>query len=399
MSFVPLPSSFTTFAVPGFRPGTVSLLINGMLYEGWLEVEISRSVKEMAGQFSLDVSERWGGGTDGPAVLLGWRITEGDPCQVLYAGVPAVTGYVDVYQPHYTATSHTVKIQGRSKTQDMVDSSAETDVPNGEMRESDLAQMARKVAKPHGIDVVVDAEMERFDVARVIPGETKHQFLERYGRPSGVAMTDDAEGRLRLLQVKAGAPVATLTEGVNILEGSATHRADKRYSDYKVKGQNHGSDDEFGAPVAEVLAEAKDAAVKRYRPHVIINETKTRKSDAKKRCDWEAATRAGESTKAEVEVVDWFCAPGKLWTPGDLVMVTSPMLRLNRALAIESVRLKQGKDGTKASLSLVPPEALNPKTKGGKNGKDAGSGGGDEFSDAGSNDAAWLNTKPTTAAV
>lgn len=398
MSFLPLPSSFTSFAVPGFRPGTVSLLINGMLYEGWEEVEISRSVKEMAGQFSLDVSERWGGGGNGPAALLGWRITEGDACQVLYAGVPAVTGYVDVYQPHYTATSHSVKIQGRSKTQDIVDSSAETDVENGEMREVDLAQMARKVAKPHGIEVVVDAAMERFDVARVYPGETKHQFLERYGRPSGVAMTDDALGRLRLLQVKSSAPVSTLTEGVNILEGSATHRADKRHSHYQVKGQNHGSDDEFGAPVAEVMAEAKDEAVKRYRPYVIINETKTRKKDAQGRCDWEAATRGGESTKAEIEVVDWFCAPGKLWTPGDQVMVVSPMLRLNRVLAIESIRLKQGKNGTKASLSLVPVEALNPKTKGGKGGG-AGAGG-DEFSGSPSgNDLAWLNVKPEKAAV
>lgn len=387
MSFLPLPSAFTSFAIPGFRPGTVSLLVNGMLYEGWLSVEISRSVKQMAGEFSLDVSERWSGGGNGPAALLGWRIKEGDACTVLYAGVPAVTGYVDVYQPHYDGTKHDVKIQGRSKTADLVDSSAETEVENGEMRETDLAQMARKVAKAHGITVKVDAEIaDRFDVARVYPGETKHLFLERYARPSGVALTDDAEGALRLLQVQDGAPVSSLIEGVNILEGSATHRADNRHSDYHVKGQNHGRDESYGRPVSEVVARAKDAAVARYRPRVLVNETKTTKKDAQKRCDWEAAARAGESTKAEITVVDWFCAPGKLWTPGDKVMVVSPMLRLNRVLAIEGVRFKQDKGGTKTSLSLVPVEALN-----GKAGKSTAS--------ASGNDASWLNTKPTAAAV
>lgn len=381
MSFLPLASSFASFAIPGFRPGVVSLLIDGMLYEGWEQVEISRSVKEMAGQFNLDVSEK----TSAGGAISSWRIREGDDCVVLYSGVPAVTGFVDVYSPKYDADTHSVKVQGRSKTADLVDSAAETEVENGEMREVSLEQMARKVAQAHGVGVKVEAEIsDRFDVARVYPGETKHNLLERYARPSGVALTDDAEGNLRLLQVQDGAPVADLIEGVNILEGAATHRADNRHSDYQVKGQNHGSDQSFGRPVAEVEAKAKDAAVKRYRPFVLLNETKTRKSDAKRRCDWEAAARAGESTRAEVQVVGWFCKPGKLWTPGDKVLLVSPMLRVNRVLAIEAVRLKQSNNGTTADLALVPVEALNPKAGGGAASPDS--------------DSSWGNSKPGSGA-
>ena len=57
-----------------------------------------------------------------------------------------------------------------------------------------------------------------------------------------------------------------------------------------------------------------------------------------------------------------------------------------RVLAIESVKFHQG-DGTNAVLSLVPVEALNPKA--------GGSGGGSDPE----NDALWIDTKPTTAAV
>lgn len=381
MSVIPKPGDFAPFALPGYFPQVVTLLVNGMRYEFWQTVEVSRSVKEMAGQFCLDVSEKWSGGNDRPSSLLSWRIRPGDACVVLYGGVPVVTGYVDTYCPKYDADSHDVKIQGRSKTADMVDSSAEPDVENAEMRKVGLDQIAEKIAKPHGIKVKIDADVkDKFDVVRVMPGETKHEFLERYARPGAVALTDDAEGNLRLLHVQNGAPVATLIEGVNILEASATLRADNRYSKYKAKGQNHGDDQNYGRVVSEIKAEVEDKAVKRYRPFVLNNETKTTVKDARKRCAWECAARSGESTKAEVKVVDWFCGAGKLWTPGDKVLLVSPMLAIEQVLAIESVRFQQSdRGGTTTDLSLVPVEALNP-----------GAGGGA----GGSSDESWQNTKP-----
>jgi len=375
-----------SFALPGFRPQTVSLLVGGMLYEGWKKVEVSRSIKEMAGEFSLEVSERFSGGRDGPAVLMGWRIRPGDPCIVLYAGVPVITGYVDVYSPDYDARKHEVKIQGRSKTADLVDSSAESDVPNGEMRNVGLDQLARKLAGAHGIGVKVEAQIkERFDFVRAHPGETKHEMLERYARPGAVALTDDQFGNLRLMHALGGGGFA-LIEGVNILEASATLRADNRYSDYEVKGQDRGSDQQFGKTVAEIKARVTDGAVKRYRPFVVGNETKTTKSHARNRADWECASRAGESTRAEVTVLDWLVGgAGPLWMPGMVGMLVSPMLAISRPMAVEAVRHSQDEGGTVTQVTLVPPEALKP----GGGGASGGSG----------SDSAWLDTKPTTAAV
>jgi prophage tail gpP-like protein len=355
-----------TFAMPGFSAGVVSLQVNGMLYEGWHSVSVSRSIKEMSGQFELDVADLASSG-----LLRSWMasIREGDACKVLYSGIPVVTGHVDVCSPSFDASTHTVKVQGRSKTADIVDTSAEADIPNSEMRETSLDQLARKLAKPHSINVTVSAKInDRFDVLRVLAGETKHEMLERYARAGAVAITDDADGNLRLMHVTDGAVVASLTEGVNILSGGATHRADNRYSDYQVKGQNAGSDDRYGRPAAEVTAKAKDAAVKRYRPFTLLGDSKTTRSDAKRRSQWESATRAGESSRATVRVKGWCSAPGKLLMPGDLVFLASPMLRFNRTLAIESVNLTQSESGTIAELSLVPPEALNPSA--GQKGQD-----------------------------
>lgn len=387
-------------AAPGFSPGVVSLLVGGMLYEGWKKVEISRSVREMAGQFSLEVSERWSGGNDGPASLMGWRIRPGDPCAVLYSGFPVITGYVDTYCPKYDADSHDVSIQGRSKTQDLVDSSADPDIENGEMRDVGLDQIARKLAAKHGIGVRVAAKLAgKFDVARVQPGETKHEMLERYARPGAVLMTDDAMGMLRLLHAPDGS-FGAFIEGVNILKASATLRADNRYSDYEAKGQDHGSDRGWGREVSEIAAKAKDGGVKRYRPFTLRNETKTSRQNAKDRCDWECTSRAGESTRAEVSVLDWIGAGG-LYMPGQVGVLVSPMLAINRDMAIESLVMTQDENGTISKLSLVPPEALSPSAGGGGGGG-GGAGGGSGGAGSGggaASDPAWTEVKPNVPAT
>lgn len=363
------------------KPGIVTLLVNGWLYEGWTSVEVSRSIREMAGQFTLKVSERWTGGHDGPATLMSWRIRPGDACTLRYDGMPVITGYVDAYNPHYNATSHDVTIQGRSKTGDLCDCSAEADLPKGELRNQKLDQIARRLTQPYGIGVKVDADVaENFDPVRSQLGETVHEMLERYARPGAVALTDDEKGNLRLVHVKGGGAVASLIEGVNILEANATLRADNRHSKYQVKGQDHGTNQEYGRPVAQRNSRAEDSYVKRHRPLHLVNETKTTRKHAKDRASWEAASRAGESVRAEVKVVDWRTPGGKLWMPGDIVALISPMLAIERELAVESCRYKQDEGGTITTLSLVPPEALNPKS---------GKGGG-----AQNTDRAWTDTKP-----
>lgn len=387
MTIMPTPAGLLQlagFALPGFRPGMVSLLVNGLLYEGWLSVEVSRSAREMAGTATIKVSEPFSSRYGGAFSLSNWPIREGDACKLLYSGLPVITGYVETRNPRYDAENHEVTLQVRSKTGDICDSSAGPDVAGGEMRNVDIVQMANKLAKPHGIKVVLQGvKPEIFDVVRVNPGETKHEFLERYARPGAVALTDDENGDLRLLRVENGGAVASLVEGVNVLEASATIRADRKMSEYHVKGQQHGSDQEYGDPVASVAASVSDPSVNRYRPFEMLNETKTQRKDARRRAAWEAAARSGESVRAEVKVVDWIYAPGALWMPGLNVSVDSPMLGVNRVLAIETVKLEQSDEqGTVASLSLVPVEALNPE---------AGARGG------GGSDASWTNSRPTAA--
>lgn len=380
--------------IPGGPDGLVSLLginddvvrivVGGVLYEGFDDVEIRRSLREMAGEFTIHVTQETSPGMDGPSLLLSRAVKEQDPIQVFYGGVLVLTGYVDAVQPRYSKTHHMVTLQGKSKTGDLADCSVDDEIEGGEMRDVDFGQVARKVTRNFGIGVEVEADVSRrLDLVRAIPGETAHRFLERYAR-LGVALTDNPKGDLRLFQAKDGGPVASLVEGVNIVEGSAMLRADNRHSKYTVKGQDHGTDQEHGAKVAQRRAEARDGSVRRHRPLSLLNESKSMRRNARGRAAWEAAKRAGESLRAECKVVGWCYAPGQLWLPGRNVSLQSPMLYVNRVLTIENTVLTQSRTrGTIASLSMVPPEAVSPKGTKAKGG--AASDG---------NDQAWDNTAP-----
>jgi prophage tail gpP-like protein len=91
---------------------------------------------------------------------------------------------------------------------------------------------------------------------------------------------------------------------------------------------------------------------------------------------------AGRGTSAQIVVAGWRDAGGMIWQPHFIVHVYDPRLYLDREMAIQSVTLTQdiaaGGQGTRASLSLVAPAALNGK--GGLTGASSGGGGsGDDF--------------------
>lgn len=367
-------------------PG-VALRINGADYTGWTEVTVNRSMGEAASSFSLELTEI----AEGLASFSAWRIRPGDACEVYYGPTLVLTGYVNVWSPTFDATSHRISAQGRSKTQDLVDSSATH--PGGELRDYRIDAILRTFADEHGVEVVVGANVGRkFDVVRILQGETRFEVVERLARQRGLLLTDDAEGRAVLTRAdQMAAAVASLVEGVNIKAGGATFRDDQRHSEYTVKGQRPGTEAAYGHEAAARRAEVSDENVKRFRPLIVLAEGAADPETMVERADWEATRRAGEAVSAQISVVGWEYAPGSLWTPGEAVAVTSPALNLDRTMVINSASYRQGAAGTTTDLELVTPESLSPDPMAEGGSGPAGSG------SVGSGQAAediWTTTKP-----
>jgi prophage tail gpP-like protein len=391
------------------REAPFTLLVSGEHYAGWQALRVTRGLERATADFDLTVSERWSLEEDI------WQITPGEPCEIQLDGETVLTGYVDKYGPSYDAGSHSISLSGRSKTCDLVDCSVTVD--GGQFKGMTVGQIARILAQPFGVEVVVSTQTPPEPEVQVQQGETCFALIERLSRVHELLVTDDALGRLVLTRAGSGRATTDLIHGKNILTASAELDHSQRFSDYIVKAQRPGNRTKDGGPIdqdwggggdggwqpslvervrqlrgipnisaryrermriqaeaaaakspgktapktlTQIVGRARDAGVTRYRPHVIVAEKQADDAAAAQRADWEMRRRVGQSLKATITVNGWRQEDGKLWATNDLVWVEAPWLALSHELIIGEVTHSFDDGGEITELSLTLPDAFLP---------------------------------------
>lgn len=338
-------------------PPEVSLLVNGQQYGGWKGVSIKRSVKAISGEFQLGVTDNWGG--TGSVFFIGI----GDEAQVKIGKEVLVTGYVEAVENSVDVTSHTISVSGRDKTGDLVDCSAK--YGNQEIKNADLAQIARYLVEPFGLKVIVETDVGKpFPSFVIKTGETVFQSIERGARLRAVLLTSDGLGNVVFAKLGKTKADGSLIEGQNIKRASLSIDAKERFSTYAVKAQTKGTDQTHGKHVSQVKGEAKDPLVKRYRPLIIIAEQQANTAESERRAQWESSVRAANASKLSVTVQGFEQTEnGKLWHMNEIVYCESKTLNVKQEFLIGDIEYKIDASGTQTTMTLQKPDAFIPKPK------------------------------------
>ena len=347
---------------------TPTLVIGGQQLAGWQQISITRGIEAVPSSFAFRVTERYPGAAQ-------IAVTPGQSCQVWLGQTQVLTGYVDRYAASLSAKEHSVAITGRSKVQDLVDCSVTpAALPNMQANEATLLALAQRLAAPFGITVSEpDGEpspitggsgaIPSFAVAL---GETPFEVIERVARWKALLAYDDPQGNLVLAQLGTQSMASGVSQSVNVERGDATFAMDGRFSDYlpalfSSEGlYNLGQ----GGAAGNQFAPVKDAGVPRYRPRFVVSEQFMNwQFLAVARANWEMARRYGRSQAVTVTVDSWRDSAGTLWTPNRLCPVDLPSLKVVQARwIIAAVTYQLGLDGgTRAQLTLMPPEAFQPE--------------------------------------
>lgn len=288
-----------------------------------------------------------------------------------------LTGHIEKRSPALRSSEQELPIEGRSKTGDLVDSSAEHET--GEFRDQDAKDIIGALARDYGISVETDLQLEREPVKRIRPGETIHTFARRLSRKQGFAIGDTPQGNLKFAKAGPKRHAGTLTEGLNIADASAVHDDSKRFSKVKVRAQ---APDGYGEDDLRIEAEAEDDTLKRKRVKIIIPPELIRKQDARERAKWHRDRASGEGLTCEVTVAGWRDEDGSIWTPGWLIFTELPSLDVVQDMLIKKVSLRQSDEesgGTQAQISLVDPRSFGGKKGKANKGTDyTGKAGGDD---------------------
>ena len=333
------------------RREEVTLTVAGARYAGWTSVRIERAIDTLTGQFALELTARER--TLGRA----FPFKAGAAVRLEVGGELLITGWIDRGSAKLDEGDHTLSVEGRDKAADLVDCSAIA--APGSWTNTPILTIARELARPFGIAVEAEADLgaplRKFSLQ---PGETVEAALERLARFRAVLIVSRKDGSIAFISPKAGRRADELREGDRIKAASATHDVSERFSAYIVKGQSAGDDQLNGRAAAGPKGEAKDPAVPRYRPLVLVAEDQGGIAALTKRAEWEATVRAGRAQEATLTVPGWRQPDGRLFDFGRTVGVAAPSLFIEADMLVKAVALVQDQGGTVAELTVAPPEAF-----------------------------------------
>ena len=332
----------------------VAVRIDGERHRGWTEARVVRSLEQAAGTFRVAFTDRDPGRVSPRALRPGARAA------VALGGDQVIAGWIDSVRVRYDAESHAIELAGRDAVGDLVDCSAASQP--GEWRDARLEDVAASLARPYGIEVVVGADTGApFRRFRIEEGETVYEAVERGCRMRKLLPLSDGAGRLVLGRPGGARAGVALRRGDNILSAAGESDWSGRYNTYRVLGQRPGLGFLGADAAAHVRAVATDPTVTRYRPLTLLAEQALDDEEAVERARWEADVRAARARRVTVQVRGWREGgdDGPLWTPGGLVHVADDLLGLDRDLLIAAVACELSEEGTRATLSLAPPEAFS----------------------------------------
>lgn len=340
----------------------LTLQVGPVEHKGWKSVSVESSIEQAVSSFSIAVTESW---EDEPGVTYPGMVYPGDSCEILIDDDVILTGWIDAPEIGHSADDHTITATGKSKTCDLVACSCR---PPYQFKKRTLGQIATALCGPYGI-TVEDLTGNTDLIKRFSPetGESPFAAIEKLARDAQALVTDTPAGLLQL--TRAGTSRGPgFTHPGNILRASILTDISGRFSEYRVKGQTVGDDENYGSVSAHPYADAEDSedVVGRYRLKVIKGERQMNPAACKRRAIWEAVTRAGKSIAVRVTVWGWRDADGDLYQKNRIYPVTDPVLGVDADLLAVRVNYTFDRNGKFTHLTLAPPgayETIEPVTR------------------------------------
>lgn len=367
----------------------VVLTIGSERFTGFTDLEITRDMAELCGSFSLRCwepkrSRDFLGGISPLATVA--RAAPGQAASLAIDGETVLVGWIDRVQLSTNGEDLACTIQGRDKACDLVDCAAAPDGP-GELLGLTLAEIVARIARPFGLGVRAEVDMgARFPRFGFDPAETAAEAISKACAQRAVLCVSDGVGGLVLTRGGQQRGPAPIRLGETVVESDVTLDWERRFSEVIVKGQTEkaagnrrqaAAVDATAAPLSApppaplpappperagviMTGRARDQAITRYRPRVVLAETQSGGASVQQQADWAVRVQRGKSTLLEYMVTDWRAGEGRaLWRPNELVEVDDRFADILEEMLVVGVTYLFGDQGSRTRLRLAGRSAFD----------------------------------------
>lgn len=297
----------------------------------------------------------------------------GEPCRVIVDGTAVITGFIEVVQVDYEGASHSIKISGRSKTGDLVDSTLEpfeinTPISLKKIIEQVIAQIGLGISVVDSSGGISDFN-EAEDKVGPSVGDNAFEFIETLARKRQVLLTTNGDGNIVITRAQPTLIDVNLQNIIqsnenNILAGSVSYDHTDRFRDYVVKSQLNTSTLDFGSSVADLSAavdqggSSTDKDAREGRRLVIRAEKASSNEQCGKRAVWEADIHRTRSSQYSATVRGFRTSKGELWSVNKLILINDEFADINTSMLINSIEFGFSLDtGSRTTLGFVPKDS------------------------------------------
>lgn len=338
---------------------TLSIKINGQPYINFESASVAASITTLTRGFSF---------TSTPNPNNSFPIKIGDEVFITADGTDLLEGYIESLDIFYDTTSHTIRVNGRSKLADMVDSSVPTQF---EYDGTSLETIASNLMSAINLDPLVSNEAGNIrdfegDKTSSEIGQNALEFLESYSRKRQVLLTSD--GAKTLVLARTGTVFAPTTlknvggaTDNNILSSSLTIDNSRRFNQYLVKSQLNPSIPGFSVipkDTSDQEGEVFDYDIRDSRKLELTSEQSMDSFSSVDRATWEKNIRIGNAFNYQAKVAG-NTVKGVLWLPNTLVKVVDEFCQIDATLLIKDIQYDFDLyTGSTTSLSMIKREAF-----------------------------------------
>jgi prophage tail gpP-like protein len=350
--------------IPDTIGDVLTLTVGGKALSGWQRVSVTRSLDTMPASFDIQVTERFPQSAQ-------VDIPPGAPCTIKIGNDLVLTGYVDRYDISLSAAEHTIRVQGRSKSSDLVDCSALFDTqshePGMQKLNGTVLTIAQGLAAPYKVTVTSlapDASSRVIGALNIMLGETAWEIIDRLTRYARLIAYDMPDGSVVLAQAGTEKMATGFTVGGNVETAEISFSMDERFSEYEghmVTALMYGTDAGVNSPTIGEIQ--KDDGVPRFRKRYIVSEqTDLGRPLAGERALWEMKRRRGRSQVFSCVCDSWRDGARALWAPNHLAPIVAPQMKLAKAeWLIASVTYTRDESGNHAHLMLMDKDTYTPE--------------------------------------
>lgn len=344
---------------------TMQIEISGVRYQNFIGASCDLRLDSLSSRFEFIASDK-------QYQKLPFSI--GDSCVVIVDDEPVLTGFIEVISVDYSAEKHTIRVQGRDKTCDLLDSSlSNIDDLNGQ--ELSLKAIIEKVIDNIGADISVIDQVnpDKFsaseDIAAPEPGSNAFQFIQKYAKKRQVLLTSNADGNV-VIASNSGITAAGRIQHIanaddnNVISSRFSYDITGRFNAYQISSSlnpvalNLAGDTSLESVVNQRNG-ISDNDIRAGRQKVIVSEIPFSNGACLDRAKWEANIRKARGLvySAEVDGSRVGGNTGDLWQINRVYAVVDDFLGKQENMLCNSVTHSFSNQGTRTALSFVGKDA------------------------------------------